>query len=537
MLNTKNNLIIFIYFFIICSIGILSFSDYGISTDEHDTRITGFVSLKYIFTIFFSNSVNKIDQIIKLPDINEWIDSVGIIFNLPMALLEFIFKVEDSRNYYLFRHLANFLIFFISVYFFFLLILRRFNSIFLALLGSTFFIASPRIFAHSFYNNKDIVFMSLFIIGLFSAINFLEKPNYKNSMIFSLIVSLAIDVRIMGIFLPMLFSVLILINILREKKYKKIALKPFFTFLLLTPLFIILFWPYLWDNPINNFIYMYKHLKNIDVDIYNFYFGQYINSETLPWHYPLVWIIITTPIFYTILFLIGSAFILRRFIKRLFKIEKNDSYKDLWRGKNELKDLIFLSSFIIPLVAVINFNSSLFDGWRHLYFIYPSFLMISLFGLNLIKILLFKKKENLFVISIIIIILPTIIWMYNNHPHQYVYFNNLAGKNFNKKFEMDYWGLSNVNALNYIANNTNKNVLVSSLGTSNLPISKTFLIKEYRNKITITHDVKNADFLINNYRDFSSKPANEKFIVPSNFNVIHELKVDDITINTIYKKK
>ena len=107
--------------------------------------------------------------------------------------------------------------------------------------------------------------MSLFIIGLFSAINFLEKPNYKNSMIFSLIVSLAIDVRIMGIFLPMLFSVLILINILREKKYKKIALKPFFTFLLLTPLFIILFWPYLWDNPINNFIYMILYSFNCGI--------------------------------------------------------------------------------------------------------------------------------------------------------------------------------------------------------------------------------------------------------------------------------
>ena len=64
MLNIKNNLIIFIYFFIVCSIGILSFSDYGISADEHDTRITGFVSLKYIFTIFFSENVNKIDQII-----------------------------------------------------------------------------------------------------------------------------------------------------------------------------------------------------------------------------------------------------------------------------------------------------------------------------------------------------------------------------------------------------------------------------------------------------------------------------------------
>ena len=41
--------------------------------------------------------------------------------------------------------------------------------------------------------------------------------------------------------------------------------------------------------------------------------------------------------------------------------------------------------------------------------------------------------------------MPTIIWMFNNHPHQNVYFNLLAGKNFNEKFEMDYWGVSNKN--------------------------------------------------------------------------------------------
>ena len=60
MLNTKNNLIIFIYFFIIFSIGILSFSDYGISADEQDTRITGFVSLKYLFTILTSLGLQTI---------------------------------------------------------------------------------------------------------------------------------------------------------------------------------------------------------------------------------------------------------------------------------------------------------------------------------------------------------------------------------------------------------------------------------------------------------------------------------------------
>ena len=70
----------------------------------------------------------------------------------------------------------------------------------LAILGSTFLFLSPRIFAQSFYNNKDIVFMSLFVISLYTAINFLEKPNVKNAIIFSIISSLAIDIRILADF-------------------------------------------------------------------------------------------------------------------------------------------------------------------------------------------------------------------------------------------------------------------------------------------------------------------------------------------------
>ena len=40
--------------------------------------------------------------------------------------------------------------------------------------------------------------------------------------------------------------------------------------------------------------------------------------------------------------------------------------------------------------------------------------------------------------------------MIKHHPFQNVYFNMLAGKEIEKKFEMDYWGLSNKQALDYI---------------------------------------------------------------------------------------
>ena len=109
---------------------------------------------------------------------------------------------------------------------------------------------------------------------------------------------------------------------------------------------------------------------------FNFYFGSYVSSENVPWHYSIVWIFITTPILYLLLFLIGFYLISSRIIKRLLKIEKNDSLIDLWRGNKELQDFIYLLILLVPIFSVIILNSTLYDGWRHLYFVYPSFLMI-----------------------------------------------------------------------------------------------------------------------------------------------------------------
>ena len=163
--------------------------------------------------------------------------------------------------------------------------------------------------------------------------------------------------------------------------------------------------------------------------------------------------------------------------------------------------------------------------------------MISLSGLNIIKIFFFKKNKNLLLILSFLLLSPTLIWMFKYHPYQNVYFNSLAGKDFNNKFELDYWGLSNVNALKYIAENEDGNINVSRVGLNDLHLSKAFLSKKYRNKISVIDDIKISHYIINNYRNWkgSVKPTN--FVLPDNFNVFHKIKVNNVSINTIYKKQ
>ena len=104
-LNLNKNVLISVFFLIFFLIGIFIFSDYGISIDEDKTRLNGFISLEYIFKIFIPNQVTEINKIIA-GEINtnygmlitSDVVTSCIVFDLPMALLELIFLVDDSRE-------------------------------------------------------------------------------------------------------------------------------------------------------------------------------------------------------------------------------------------------------------------------------------------------------------------------------------------------------------------------------------------------------------------------------------------------------
>ena len=54
--------LVYLTFFIV---GILTYQDFGISVDEWDLRLLGFVNLKYVMEIFSPESLTKIDNILQ----------------------------------------------------------------------------------------------------------------------------------------------------------------------------------------------------------------------------------------------------------------------------------------------------------------------------------------------------------------------------------------------------------------------------------------------------------------------------------------
>ena len=124
----------------------------------------------------------------------------------------------------------------------------------------------------------------------------------------------------------------------------------------------------------------------------------------------------------------------------------------------------------------------------------------------------------------------------NLHPYQYVYFNYVFQKKANELFEIDYWGLSNKEALEKIAT-SNKNSKICNIGLMNLDMSKKMLSDKNQAKITLFGDeFEKCNFIITNSYFRSNPKYTKKYQVPTNFKVIDNIKRGNIIISKTYKK-
>lgn len=422
--------IVFIFFVLFLGTGVFLVKDYGIPLDEAGQRAIGVLTIDYVV---------KGDQGLLQYGGRDH----GPFFEVVLVLLEKGFHLaDDIRAVHLMRHLATFLMFYLGVIFFYKLCKKIFHSWPAGLCGSLFLILSPRIFADAFYNSKDIPCLSLFIISTYTLINYLEHRTLANAFIHALTSCVLIDIRIVGIIIPLLTLLFVFLDMglmpAAGTNLKKVFLSVLaygFFLMVLT----ILFWPFLWASPLKNFFYALSSMSHFRLGLTVLYLGQYIKDFLLPWHYIPVWIAVSTPLVYVMTFCIG-------YLKTIMLAGKNPA--QFYRHhKSELIVFLLIS---LPVLAVILMKSVVYDAWRQMFFVYPFFLVISLIGLRALWGFVRGKTGGIFIqtmlISLIVFNLSSIVvFMVRNHPFQNVYFNILAGRNMKEiktRFDLDYWGLS-----------------------------------------------------------------------------------------------
>ena len=445
-------LVVFGVFISFAVVGFLIYKDYGLSTDEPFQRAIGQTSLAYLANLF--GIAFLLDGASPLIDpasvfLSQRDRDYGVAFELPA---EFFAKVLHlgSRDAYYFRHLLTFLVFYVAVYFFYRLIRLRYDSWRMGLLGATFLILSPRIFGDSFFNDKDLVFLSVFLIGIYTLVQFILKPSWRNALWHALACAIAIDVRLMAVLLPAATLAAFLMLTLRQALPIKKMLGLLGLYSVLLVVFVIAFWPWLWLDPVGHFLLAFRNMAHFRHTPEMYFMGQIISAKELPWYYIPVWIGVTTPIIYSLLFCMGLGVTLKQ-------VWTNG--RRLWSTKQELQDLIFLGLFIAPLLAVIVLHSVLYNGWRQMYFLYPAFLLVAVRGWVWIwaQCHSHQRRRNGVALVLVACLGYTGYWMIRWHPHQYLYFNVLAGE-FAKRFDVDYFGVSYTPLIKKIvAQEVNKN--------------------------------------------------------------------------------
>lgn len=523
-------MLVLVFFGLFLALGLSLYKDYGIYFDDHWCRENGVVNAKFI--------ANKV-----APDffeVNRWCpDCIGLeeysdadhgpIFELVPTILEWLMGPLDLQLAFQMRHLCVFLFFILSCGFFYQILQERFRKPWLGLLGVLLLILSPRIFAESFYNSKDLPFLSISIICVYTLLQYFKKPSFKTIFWHALACGLAIDMRLLGLTFPALtlgFSVLEL------KVFRKDGNKPGRTFLLLffylvvLLAFIIAFWPYLWNKPFVKIPFLLDKTSQYPWMRKMLYQGQAIPATNLPWHYLPVWFFITTPVGYSILFLIGLVTVIKQFISSRFYFYRNAA---------ERQDLILAAIFAIPMLATIILKLVLYDSWRHMYFIYPAFIYVAVLGFYSVYERLDNLRNgqsanllrNVWPALLVFYLGSLAFWMIRNHPHQNVYFSIYSSDKIRQQYELDYWGLAYKQGLEFVIKDSDKPQI--KVYPANLPgrTNQYMLPPEQRKRLVYVDKMEDADYFLTEYRWHPKDyPLKEEAL---------QIKVDDIKIFSVFR--
>jgi hypothetical protein len=263
-------------------------------------------------------------------------------------------------------------------------------------------------------------------------------------------------------------------------------------------------WPYLWEAPLGNFVAAWRnmsHFRGLGEILYR---GQLVMDNALPWHYPLVWIGITVPLYCLLLAGVGGLVVGATLVRRR---------AHLYAGK-EWQDLLFVVLGLTPLGAVIVLHSVLYNGWRQLYFIYPMLLLLTLRGL--VAVWRYQPSINwlarywqpaltLLLGSALAVTAGQMVQM---HPLQNLYFNALAPAQVERQFETDYWSLGQRRGLEWVlAHDTRPRITLSSNRMYPTLLGHQLLPPTERARLVLVDSLAEANYFLNTTSFPSPEPA------------------------------
>ena len=418
--------------------GLAVLDDYGIAADETFQR-----------NLALSNLAHIRGESGALPtDHNRF---YGVAFELPLLLSERAFGFADSRGIHLYRHLVTHLFFLTGGLFAYLLSYRLFHNRFVALFGALLFLLHPRLYAHSFFNSRDMPFVTLFIITLYLTHRAFRKDSLPAFILLGVGLGALLNLRLMGIvLLAGVFAMrgldLAFASGWTERKRVLLATG---SFALASAASIAALLPHLWADTARRLIDWGVTLSSHPYadTLYALYRGEIYRSSEFPPDYLSVWASITSPPFALLLGLVGATAVCLRGAR---------TFRNALRNTRLRFGLLTLGCAAAPILLVVLLDINVYDGWRQAYFLWAPFSVLGAFGLQWLSTALRRTRLSRAAFAAVGLgVAATLASMSLIHPNQQTFFNFFADRvtqeSLRSQYVMDYWGHSHRQAVEWLS--------------------------------------------------------------------------------------
>ena len=434
--------------------GLAIVDNYGVAGDTEAQR---FITLNTV------NHVLHDDQTLLQIDADHF---YGVVFELPLLLLtERVLGLEDPRHVYLARHVLTHLFFLIGGFCCYLLALRLSGDRLVALLVMLLFLLSPRLYAHSFFNSKDPVFASAFVMALLFASRAFDKGSLGGYRGCGMAAGLLVNLRIMGV---VLFAVVLVFRAWAWFRAEGVAARrrvaaTIGVFALWGGVVLFISLPYLWGDPVGRLSeYWTMSVDHPAIHPRELFRGQAFSSTALPWDYVLRWFAISQPPVTLLLGLLGLG-ALGLAAKDVVRRGAGAGPGVAWGGTELRFGVLLAICFALPLVAFALLRPNTINGWRYFYFLHGPFCLLATFalmGLRQLSAQGLRKRwiggaaGALTAAGLCVVV----VQMAQIHPNQHLYFNFLADRKTPEGLrawhEMDYWDMTLRQSYEYLLRQT-----------------------------------------------------------------------------------
>ncbi len=335
-------------------------------------------------------------------------------------------------------HCYTFLIFFGGCIALYGIVYELFQSRRLSVISFGLLFLTPRFFAEAHYNNKDVVLLALGLGVIYFGIRYIRSRKLSAGLLFAVTAAFMTNVKIIGAWFFAVPGITFLIVNIRDRRLDFRKVLEGFGVIAVFLLTFVLITPASWGGPADFVIYCVKNASGFSRWSGTVLYAGRRQEVPLSSDYLPLQILYTTPLVLLLLSLLGH-------IRAAVAVVRREGNAPVY--------LMLFALYMVPFgYAVFKSGVVVYNGWRHFYFVYGPLVIFMGVGCEAIAQMIRRVTEKqivsdgLFGAILVYLLFLVVI----GHPYQYSYINCLAARPAQQDWQLDYWCVGGLRALDLI---------------------------------------------------------------------------------------